>query len=229
MQTELPDCYLPMNAVWSLLPKHVERSFESFCTNHETKSLNAEIEDCVALLWIWDRFDFERRMKSTPIRNRTLQPWADKPGPAASSFRERAIASRDHRLVGLTAKRRQGEADRQRLVKKQYAILCCAGLVGGWIFSPLGWFSVILFLISLGYMAWSSPHRKLSATVCLFFLLFLLGGISRDLLDDVQPTAVCADGSYSYSAHRSGTCSWHGGVSGWNPTIRHWWQTLLGV
>lgn len=28
-------------------------------------------------------------------------------------------------------------------------------------------------------------------------------------------TAVCADGTYSFSQHRSGTCSHHGGVSNW--------------
>ena len=28
-------------------------------------------------------------------------------------------------------------------------------------------------------------------------------------------TAICVDGSYSYSAHRSGTCSHHGGVAQW--------------
>jgi Protein of unknown function (DUF3761) len=28
-------------------------------------------------------------------------------------------------------------------------------------------------------------------------------------------TAICADGSYSYSAHRRGTCSHHGGVARW--------------
>jgi hypothetical protein len=33
-------------------------------------------------------------------------------------------------------------------------------------------------------------------------------------------TAVCADGTWSYSAHRSGTCSKHGGV--------HWWTGNLG-
>lgn len=33
-------------------------------------------------------------------------------------------------------------------------------------------------------------------------------------------SAVCADGTYSYSAHRSGTCSHHGGV--------HWWTGNLG-
>jgi hypothetical protein len=28
-------------------------------------------------------------------------------------------------------------------------------------------------------------------------------------------TAQCADGTYSFSQHRSGTCSYHGGVSSW--------------
>jgi Protein of unknown function (DUF3761) len=30
-------------------------------------------------------------------------------------------------------------------------------------------------------------------------------------------TAVCADGTYSYSAHRQGTCSGHGGIAQWLP------------
>ena len=29
------------------------------------------------------------------------------------------------------------------------------------------------------------------------------------------PSAICRDGTYSYSQTRSGTCSWHGGVSSW--------------
>jgi len=29
------------------------------------------------------------------------------------------------------------------------------------------------------------------------------------------PTAICKDGTYSYSAHRRGTCSWHKGVKIW--------------
>ena len=32
---------------------------------------------------------------------------------------------------------------------------------------------------------------------------------------DDNPTAVCNDGTYSYSQSRSGTCSWHGGVAEW--------------
>jgi hypothetical protein len=31
-----------------------------------------------------------------------------------------------------------------------------------------------------------------------------------------NPTAKCRDGSLSYSAHRSGTCSHHGGVASWS-------------
>jgi hypothetical protein len=31
----------------------------------------------------------------------------------------------------------------------------------------------------------------------------------------VGATAKCADGSYSYSAHHGGTCSWHRGVAKW--------------
>ena len=30
-----------------------------------------------------------------------------------------------------------------------------------------------------------------------------------------KPTAICADGSTSYSQHASGTCSNHGGVREW--------------
>ncbi len=30
-----------------------------------------------------------------------------------------------------------------------------------------------------------------------------------------RPTAICRDGTYSYSAHRKGTCSWHKGVRIW--------------
>jgi hypothetical protein len=36
---------------------------------------------------------------------------------------------------------------------------------------------------------------------------------------DAGATAICADGSYSKSAHRSGTCSSHGGVSWWTGRV----------
>lgn len=34
-------------------------------------------------------------------------------------------------------------------------------------------------------------------------------------VSDNNPTALCRDGTYSYSQHRRGTCSWHGGVAEW--------------
>jgi micrococcal nuclease len=33
-----------------------------------------------------------------------------------------------------------------------------------------------------------------------------------------KPSAICKDGTLSYSTSRRGTCSWHGGVATWNPS-----------
>jgi hypothetical protein len=38
---------------------------------------------------------------------------------------------------------------------------------------------------------------------------------SGGTVDGYSPTALCSDGTYSYSQHASGTCSSHGGVSSW--------------
>jgi hypothetical protein len=38
---------------------------------------------------------------------------------------------------------------------------------------------------------------------------------SRDGIKPKGATAQCRDGTYSFSQHRSGTCSRHGGVSAW--------------
>lgn len=44
------------------------------------------------------------------------------------------------------------------------------------------------------------------------------GGSSGDTTIPEGVTAICKDGTYSYSQHRSGTCSGHGGVAQWiNP------------
>lgn len=42
-----------------------------------------------------------------------------------------------------------------------------------------------------------------------------LGLIATPPAAPVGATAMCRDGSYSFSQHRSGTCSRHGGVSTW--------------
>jgi hypothetical protein len=55
--------------------------------------------------------------------------------------------------------------------------------------------------------------------------LFVTTGIVNDALHPLYHTALCRDGTYSDSAHRSGTCSWHGGVAAWSPgPAPHWWQ-----
>ena len=39
--------------------------------------------------------------------------------------------------------------------------------------------------------------------------------VRRPSRDPIGATAKCADGTYSYSEHASGTCSYHGGVARW--------------
>lgn len=41
------------------------------------------------------------------------------------------------------------------------------------------------------------------------------GGVSPVSVPAPAPSAICADGTSSYSAHHPGTCSWHGGVTSW--------------
>lgn len=47
--------------------------------------------------------------------------------------------------------------------------------------------------------------------------LGFVGGSGSGTTDGLGATARCADGTYSYSAHRQGTCSHHGGVAQWWP------------
>jgi len=76
-------------------------------------------------------------------------------------------------------------------------------------------FNVIVILRK----SWKSDYLSYTVLVLVFFL----GGCLRNIVD--PPTALCRDGSYSYSAHQSGTCSWHGGVARWNPGP--WWKKYL--
>ena len=41
------------------------------------------------------------------------------------------------------------------------------------------------------------------------------GGTNNSGSPPPGATAICNDGTYSYSLHRQGTCSWHGGVAVW--------------
>jgi hypothetical protein len=81
-------------------------------------------------------------------------------------------------------------------------------------------FCLLIYLICFVRGSWQ--QRYLLYTGLLFAAL--IGGMARDVI--FPPTALCVDGSYSYSAHHSGTCSWHGGVARWRPPP--WWQRMLG-
>jgi len=83
---------------------------------------------------------------------------------------------------------------------------------------------LIAFLVFVAWMICAlienngqARHLGLATLVTLVFFIFSILG---DVMD--PPSALCADRTYSYSAHRQGTCSWHGGVAQWNPPL--WWE-----
>ena len=109
-------------------------------------------------------------------------------------------------------------------------LLVAAGFA--WVLSPLGplpsCLSVLLAL-RLAYKA-HKKQTKLPTGLLLALCLWFTGvGIIHDATHPLEYMAQCRDGHYSSSEHHSGTCSWHGGVAVWNPTVRHWWQSLLGI
>lgn len=67
----------------------------------------------------------------------------------------------------------------------------------------------------------------LIASLALFVLAS--GSMTRDCLSgglfDHGPSALCNDGTYSYSENHRGTCSWHHGVAAWNPVVP-WWRRM---
>jgi len=96
------------------------------------------------------------------------------------------------------------------------------GIYAHWI----GFFSLILSVAAIVWLLVESKRRRRLrlariASVCCF--LFLIGTIAGDSL--WPPTALCSDSTYSYSEHRSGTCSWHGGVREWHPDP--WWTGIF--
>jgi hypothetical protein len=77
--------------------------------------------------------------------------------------------------------------------------------------------------------AWEQFTDELGSLMILVVMVGVVGGVVgvAGLLDDhrdgstrttkvpIGATARCVDGSYSYSTHRQGTCSWHDGVAEW--------------
>lgn len=61
------------------------------------------------------------------------------------------------------------------------------------------------------------PYILVTAIV----LIYVAFQVLRNVFS--PPTALCGDGSYSWSEHHGGTCSWHHGVQAWWPKIP-WWR-----
>jgi Protein of unknown function (DUF3761) len=109
---------------------------------------------------------------------------------------------------------------RQKLRKARY-LLIPLGL--GLIFHEIGFYAVILSAIASVWLTVAAFRRSrllLPKAILVFVLLFVAGSIVGEIL--FPATAICSDGTLSFSAHDSGTCSWHGGVSEWHPSP--WWS-----
>jgi len=107
-----------------------------------------------------------------------------------------------------------------------YPHLWALGLVSvmGLMFHEIGRLALIAFPVFVALAIFSLVTKNGKArdfgALSLASFLFFVFSIVGDVLN--PPAAICADGSLSHSAHRSGTCSWHGGVMQWNPP--QWWE-----
>ena len=136
-------------------------------------------------------------------------------------------------VLGWTVQHRKASSLRplsdtsQLSVRRTWPFLAGAGVVTAWLFSPFNVVPALVLLtvtLTVGFKILkkrSSPILLKSAL--LFLALFVPMGMIHDKFFD-HPTALCSDGTYSYSHHRSGTCSGHAGVSRWQPERKHWWQ-----
>lgn len=102
-----------------------------------------------------------------------------------------------------------------------------------WFFCPMNGARMICFFIVLAYFTYllKPKHVKTRRIIVLYFLIICeIIGIAtwHDLTVITYATARCCDGSYSYSEHSQGTCSWHKGVCRWHPELSPWWKTIHG-
>jgi hypothetical protein len=105
--------------------------------------------------------------------------------------------------------------------------IVAVGLIS-WLLTPHSIPPTLVFLALLIKVCVDLIRRRTSRftwTLTLAFV-FVAVGIAHDANVPNYASALCSDGTYSYSAHRSGTCSWHHGVAEWNPLIPPWWERL---
>jgi hypothetical protein len=102
-----------------------------------------------------------------------------------------------------------------------------AGLLS-WFLTPQSILPSLVFLVLLIKVCVDlSRHRTTRfGWILTLTLTFVAVGVVHDAYVPNYASALCRDGTYSYSAHRSGTCSWHDGVAQWNPRVQPWWERL---
>ena len=127
----------------------------------------------------------------------------------------------------LEADARKAELRRKKrkaLIAKFHLYLLGFMALAGFMFHEIGRVALLAFVVFGAIAVYARFKRNglargfvIASIATLVFFIFSLVGDTAN-----PPTAVCADGSYSYSAHHEGTCSWHGGVREWNPPP--WWE-----
>src|ERR1035438_5335757 len=102
--------------------------------------------------------------------------------------------------------------------------IVAAGLIS-WALTPQSILPALAFLALLITVCVDLIRHRTSRFTWILTLAFVYVavGVAHDANVPNYASALCSDGTYSYSAHRSGTCSWHHGVAQWNPRIPPWW------
>jgi hypothetical protein len=97
-----------------------------------------------------------------------------------------------------------------------------------WLMTPQSILPSLVFLVLLIKVCIDLVRHRTSgfAWILTLAFVFVAVGVGHDAYVPNYASALCRDGTYSYSAHRSGTCSWHHGVAQWNPRISPWWERL---
>ena len=104
------------------------------------------------------------------------------------------------------------------------------GLVAlvSWAFTPQSFLPTLIWVALLIWACMDLVRHRTTRLKWILFLtlIYVAVGTAHDATIPNYASAQCRDGTYSYSAHRSGACSWHHGVAEWHPLIPPWWQRL---
>src|ERR1039458_426771 len=103
--------------------------------------------------------------------------------------------------------------------------IAAVGLVS-WLLTPQSILPSLVFLALLIKVCFDGFRNRTFRFAWILGLAFVFVsvGVVHDLNVPNYASALCVDGMFSYSAHRSGTCSWHHGVAVWHPGIPPWWE-----